>query len=443
MRAFLIAAMILHAEDWARFRGPNGSGVNDAHPLPAKLDKPLWRVNLPPGLSSPVTFGERIYLTAFEDEKLLTMALDRANGKIVWRSGVDRPRKETLHKLNHPAAASVAVDGTHVISFFTDFGLIAYDMRGQEKWRVPMGPFTNIYGMGASPVIVGDRVVLICDQSKDSFAAAYALSNGEQLWRTPRREALSGHSTPIVHNNWVIAPASFIMEAYDARTGKVAWSVEGLPSEMKSVPVIAGNMIYIHGFNTPENDAGKLIKIGAFTEFDTNKDGRITKDEATEPHAKRNFAYIDLNGDGVMTPAEWEQYRRTMQAENALLAYEIGGGLKWRFLRSIPQLPSPLVYRGVLYMLNEGGVLTTLDAATGKLHKQARVRGEADQYYASPVAGDGKIYIVSNTGQAVVLKAGPEQELLYTTNLDDPILATPALVGGMVLIRTRNTLHAF
>jgi outer membrane protein assembly factor BamB len=232
------------------------------------------------------------------------------------------------------------------------------------------------------------------------------------------------------------------MEAYDARTGKVAWSVEGLPSEIKSVPVIAGNMIYIHGFNTPENDAGKLMKIGAFGEFDTNKDGKIVKDEAS-PHARRGFEYIALNRDGVLDPAEWEQYRRTMQSENALLAYEIGGGLKWRFSRSIPQLPSPLVYRGVLYMLNEGGVLTTLDAATGKLHRQARVRGEADQYYASPVAGDGKIYIASHTGQVLVLKAGPEQELLFSAKLDDAILATPALVGGRVLIRTRNALYAF
>lgn len=442
MKWLLLAAAILQAEDWPRFRGPNGSGINDAHALPASLDKPAWRVALPPGLSSPVTFGDRIYLTAFEGEKLLTIAIDRATGKMIWRSAVDRPRKETLHKLNHPAAASVAADGAHIVSFFTDFGLIAYDPRGHEMWRVPMGPFNNIYGMGASPVIVGDRVVLICDQSKDSFAAAYALSNGEQLWRTPRKEALSGHSTPIVHNNWVIAPASFVMEAYDARTGKVAWSVDGLPSEMKSVPVIAGNMIYIHGFNTPENDAGKLIKIGAFAEYDANKDGKVTKEEAL-PHAKRIFEYIDLNSDGFMDPNEWEQYRRTMQAENALLAYEIGGGLKWRFGRSIPQLPSPLVYRGVLYMLNEGGVLTTLDAVTGKLHKQARVRGEADQYYASPVAGDGKIYIVSHTGQVIVLKAGPEQELLFSANLDDPILATPALVGGRVLVRTRNALYSF
>jgi outer membrane protein assembly factor BamB len=442
MKWLLLAAAVLQAEDWPRFRGPNGGGINDAHPLPASLDKPLWRVALPPGLSSPVTFRERIYLTAFEDEKLLTIALDRATGKTIWRSAINRPRKETLHKLNHPAAGSIAVNGSSIVAFFTDFGLIAYDMAGREKWRVPMGPFNNIYGMGASPVIVGDRVVLICDQSKDSFAAAYALSNGEQVWRTARKDALSGHSTPIVHNNWIIAPASFVMEAYDARTGKVAWSVEGLPSEIKSVPVIAGNMIYIHGFNTPENDAGKLIKIGAFGEFDTNKDGKIVKDEAS-PHARRGFEYIDLNRDGVLDPAEWEQYRRTMQAENALLAYEIGGGLKWRFSRSIPQLPSPLVYRGVLYMLNEGGVLTTLDAATGKLHRQARVRGEADQYYASPVAGDGKIYIASHTGQVLVLKAGPEQELLFSAKLDDAILATPALVGGRVLIRTRNALYAF
>jgi len=297
--------------------------------------------------------------------------------------------------------------------------------------------------MGASPILAGDRVILICDQSAGSFAAAYSIRNGEQLWRTPRKEALSGHSTPVLYRDWILAPGSFTMDAYNVRTGKIAWAVDGLPSEMKSVPVIDGSMVYVHGFNTPENDAGKLLTIGPFAQYDADGDGRIDRQEAPEGSARRNFEYIDLNGDKFMDAAEWEQYRKTMRAENALLAYEIGGGLKWRFSRSIPQLPSPLVYRSVVYMLNESGVLTTLDAATGKLHKQARLRGQADRYYASPVAGDGKIYIASHTGQVTVLKAGPEQEILFSANLDSEILATPALAGGRVLIRTKSSLLSF
>ena len=115
----------------------------------------------------------------------------------------------------------------------------------------------------------------------------------------------------------------------------------------------------------------------------------------------------------------------------------------WKFQRSIPQLPSPLAYQGVIYMVNEGGALTTLDAATGKLHRQARLRGEADQYYASPIAAAGKVYIASYNGVVNVLKAGPEQELLAVNRLEEEILATPAVVDGRLYVRTRSGLFCF
>jgi outer membrane protein assembly factor BamB len=237
------------------------------------------------------------------------------------------------------------------------------------------------------------------------------------------------------------------MEAYEIATGKVAWGVDGLPAEMKSVPVVAGDLVLVHGYNSPENDAGKLISIPPFSEalkgFDKDGDRKLSKEESPSRHATSLWIYLDLDGDGKLDEGEWDQYIRSMRAENALLAYKIGGGLVWKFLRSIPQLPSPLVYRGVLYMINEGGVLTTLDPATGKLHKQARLRGEADKYYSSPVAADGKVYITSHTGKVSVLKAGAEQELLAVNDVEDEVLATPALVDGRVLIRTKEAVICY
>jgi outer membrane protein assembly factor BamB len=341
----------------------------------------------------------------------------------------------------------VACDGKNVVAFFPDFGLAAYTVQGKELWRTPMGPFNNAYGMGVSPVIAEGRVVLIVDQAKGSYAAAFDLKNGEQVWKVARKEALSGHSTPVVHGKWVMAPGSFRMEAYEIATGKVAWGVDGLPAEMKSVPVVAGDLVLVHGYNSPENDAGKLISIPPFSEalkgFDKDGDRKLSKEESPSRHATSLWIYLDLDGDGKLDEGEWDQYIRSMRAENALLAYKIGGGLVWKFLRSIPQLPSPLVYRGVLYMINEGGVLTTLDPATGKLHKQARLRGEADKYYSSPVAADGKVYITSHTGKVSVLKAGAEQELLAVNDVEDEVLATPALVDGRVLIRTKEAVICY
>ncbi len=444
----LLTAQAAPPADWDRFRGPNGSGVSGSDRAPVQFGpgkNVVWKTPLPPGHSSPVFAGSRIFATGLDDGRLTTLALDRATGGILWRRAVERPRQESLHKLNHPASASPVSDGRDVWVFFPDVGLLGYSGAGEERWRVPLGPFSNVYGMGASPVLANGNVILACDQSRGSFIAAWNKATGALQWKAARPEAVSGHSTPVVHRDWVIAPGSFRMDAYDASTGRLAWTAPGLPGEMKSVPVIDGNTIYIHGFNTPENDPDRLLQIPEFAEVarkhDADKDGRIGKEETPTPHSKRYFVFFDLDENGKLDQAEWNQYARTMRSENALLAFEIGGGLKWKFQRSIPQLPSPLVYRGVIYMINEGGVLTTLDAGTGKLHRQARLRGEADQYYSSPIAAAGKIYIASYTGTVSVLKAGPEQELLAANRFDEEIMATPAVVDGRLYVRTRSALY--
>ena len=444
---FVIVPVLLAGADWPMFRGPNGAGVAlDDVAYPAAF-RTVWKTAVPEGLSSPVVAGSRIFVTGLDGGRFVLAALDRVSGAPLWRRTVERQRTEKLHKLNHSASPSVACDGNSVVAFFPDFGLVAYSVSGEERWRTPMGPFNNAYGMGVSPVIAEGKVVLIVDQSQGSYAAAFSLANGEQVWRVARKEALSGHSTPVVHGKWVIAPGSLRMEAYEIATGKVAWGVEGLPAEMKSVPVVHGDLVLVHGFNTPENDAGKLLTIPSFAEvlkmFDKDGDGKLSKSEAPSAHVTSSWIYVDLDSNGSLDQGEWEQYSRTMRAENALLAYKIGGGLVWKFLRSIPQLPSPLVYRGVLYMINEGGVLTTLDASTGKLYKQARLRGEADKYYASPVAADGKVYITSHTGKVSVLKAGAEQELLAVNEVEEDVLATPALVDGRVIIRTKGAVYCY
>ncbi len=447
-----LAMALLFAGTWDRFRGPNGSGVLET-PLPAEFGREknlVWKVDLPTGLSSPVLDESRLYLTSAEKGELFTWCLDRITGRVLWRRRIASARTEKLHELNHASAASVALTANRVISFFGDFGLIAYDRDGRERWRLPMGPFTNHYGMGASPIVVEGKLILVCDQSKDSFIAAFDLDAGRQLWRTPRPEALSGHSTPIVRGNLVIAPGSFRMDAYELTVGRIAWTAEGLPSETKSVPVVDGSMLYIHGFNTPDNDPGRLPKIplfaGVLLTHDADKDGLISKAESPTPHSRSGFEYIDLDANGKLNQGEWAQYLRTMQAENGLLAFDISGPrpiLKWKFQRSIPQLPSPLVYRDVVYLVNESGIVTTLNAASGSLHKQARLRGTSDRYYASPIASDGKIFIASHAGVISVLEAGAEQRLVASNNLGEEILATPALGPGRLYLRTRNALWCF
>lgn len=457
---FAIAADAPDPADWSRFRGPNGAGVADGPTLPASLDPggAVWKVAVPHGYSSPILSGDRLYLTAFEGDDLLVLCLSRADGRELWRHKAPRPRVEKVDKRNTPASPSAAVDPDRVVVFFADFGLVAYDHAGRELWRTPLGPFDNVYGMGASPILAGGLVLLSCDQSRGSFVAAFDAKTGRERWRTPRPEALSGHATPVVLSragapDQLIVPGSFRLDAYDMKTGAVVWYANGLPSEMKSGAVLGDGAVYVVGYSSPLNEPGQHPKLPSYTDWraaqDQDKDGRVTKAEA-DPTSKDYFDFIDLDRDGSVSESEWRMNEAMMAAENGLLAFKSDGkgdvtrsGLLWSYRRSIPQLPTPVLYRGVLYMINDGGILTTLDPATGKALKQGRLREAVDQYFASPVAGDGKVYFVSKSGIASVLKAGPEQEPISVADLAEEVAATPALGDGRLYLRTRSSLYCF
>ena len=469
--SFLVAALSFsaqtHAADWPRFRGPNGTGVAESSALPDSIGPDrhvVWKTALPPGHSSPVISGDRIFLTAFEGDQLFTIALDRGSGKILWRREAPRDRHEKLDTQNSPSSPTPVADGRNVYVFFPDYGLLSYTFDGKERWRTPLGPFDNMYGMGVSPILAGDKVVLICDQAHNSFAAAFSQTGGEQVWKTPRPEALSGHSTPIVYRPQgagsqgagiqIVAPGSFRMDAYDLASGKSVWWVNGLASEMKSVPVLDGDTIYLNGFNTPFNDPGKQIEIPSFADalakYDINHDGALQQSELPAGPMRLFFPFEDINQDGKLDAAEWKSFQAVMAAENGLLALHAGGAgdmtataLRWKYQSKVPQLPSALLYRGVIYMINDGGILTTVDPANGQPFKQGRLRGAVDKYYASPVAADGKVFFVGNSGVVTILKAGPDQEILSVNELDDECFATPAIADGRVYIRTRGMLYCF
>jgi len=451
------------ADEWSRFRGPNGSGVAEVSGLPTEFGPArnvIWKTDLPRGYSSPIIYGSRIYLTGFRDGKLLSLAIDRTSGKVLWERDAPRTRQEKIDSRNHPASPSAATDGERVFFFFADYGLLAYDVNGKELWRRPLGPFNNVYGMGSSPIVVGDVVVLNCDQSIGSFIAAFDRKTGRERWRTPRVEARSGHSTPVIYTPpggraQIVVPGSFLLSAYDPGDGKRLWWVGGLSFELKSTPVINGDTLYINGFGSPENQPGAKIAIAptaeVFATHDLNKDGRLSSDELPTAHIKESLEFFDLNGDKAMERTEWDYYKAAMESENGMLAIKLGGSgdmtataVRWRYQRGIPQLPSPLLYRQALYMVNDaGGLVTTLNPDTGALIQQGRLKVPSDRYYASPVAGDGKVYIASESGKVVVLPPGGGLETIAVNDLEDNIYATPALVDKRIYIRTLNSLYCF
>jgi hypothetical protein len=189
----------------------------------------------------------------------------------------------------------------------------------------------------------------------------------------------------------------------------------------------------------------------ALAKLDGNKDGKLAKSEMVDKRAIDRFdEYLDLDDSGFLEERDWSQFRERRLGENSLRAYRLGGSgdltdshFLWKNSRSLPNVPSPLFYRGVLYTLKEGGILTSYDIRTGEIGKQDRIAGAIGAYYASPIAVDGRLYTVSEEGKAAVLRAGAQWELLAVSDFSDGCKATPAVAGGKLYIRTYSVLYCF
>lgn len=419
----------------------------------------VWRLALPPGHSSPVVHGNRIYLTAFRGDTLLTMAIDREVGRVLWERAAPPVETTVVDKRNNAASPTPAVEDDGVYVFFPDYGLIAYDASGARRWDMRLGPFNNIYGMGASPIIVDDLVVLACDQSVGSFIMAVDKRTGRLRWKVDRPEAKSGHSTPIVWRgpdgrNQILVPGSFLLTAYDAETGRKLWWVGGLSFEMKSTPVIGGDTIYVNGYGAPVNDPGRKVVVPPAGEVwkaaDADRDGLLSKAEFPKYTGAFWFDVADLDADGSLTPDEWAYYRAALDSENGMLAVGLGGAgdmtdtaVRWKYQRSVPQLPSPLLYGGVLYMVNDNGIVTILDPETGELIQQGRLTGALGPHFASPIAADGHVFFTTEPGAVVVVAPGRELIVKTVNALGEDTYATPALADGRLYVRTTSALYAF
>ena len=459
------------AEDWSQFRGPNGSGVSATTNLPVEFGPTknvVWKTELPPGHSSPVLTKNRIFLTAHTKEKeqykLLVICLDRQTGKLLWQREVPRLHGGRLQLVNGPASPSPVTDGSNVYVFFQEFGMVSYDGAGQERWRLPLGPFNMFYGFGASPILVDDKVVLPIDQDNpSSYLIAVDKNSGRVRWKVDRPVVISGYSTPIVYQpkqgpKQIVIPESFQLSAYSVKDGKRVWWVRGLACEMKSIASNDGEYLYINGWGFPQNQPGRQIKTVPFEEglarYDKDGDRQITKAEASgaEPMDKMlnsAFEAFDTDRNEKLNDKDWEVFRGMMASENGLLAIKLGGqgdqtstAIRWRYQRPVPQVPSTLLYKGVLYMINDSGILISFDPATGTVLKQGRLHGAIDKYFSSPVAADDKVFLIGQGGEVSVLKAAGEWEVLTVNALDDECFATPAIAEG-IYIRTRSALYCF
>lgn len=442
---------------WPQFRGPGGSGVG-ATDFPTHFgpnSNVVWKTALPSGHSSPCLWGGRIFLTGFAEGKLETLCLNQRDGAVLWRRHVEPGNIERGAQLSNPATATPTTDGERVCVYFGAFGLVAYDFDGKDLWRKPLSIPVTQHGAGTSPVLAGDWLILNSDQDVDSHLLAVNKRDGQTVWKTERPGFHRGFATPLLwpieKPEQIIVPGTLRLIAYNLKDGTERWSVRGLPNEMVSSPVAGDGLIYLAGWTygsgvsrMPAFD--KLLEQG-----DTNHDGQLTRNESPGGPAKQHFLYIDADKNGRVTREEYAAIARIFdESKNIALAVRPDGRgdvtdthVVWKATSGLPYVPSPLCYDGRIYLVKNGGLASCLDAATGRMLYQEERLGALGDYYSSPVAAAGKICVASQPGVVVVYRAGDTLEILTRNALDEPILATPAIVEGRLYVRTKSQLYAF
>jgi outer membrane protein assembly factor BamB len=417
---------------WPSFRGPSGSGVADGQQPPLTWDVKTganvrWKTPVPGlGHSSPVVWGDRVFLTTAvggdPDPKVRTgnygdpdsvndtskhawqvVCLNRATGKVLWtRTAFEGVPKIKRHLKGSQANCTPATDGKRVVACFGPEGLYCYNFQGKLLWKRDLSSIDSSFaidrqyewGFGSSPVIHDGLVILQCDLSKDSFIAAYRLEDGSRAWLTPRDE-IPSWSSPVVWRNRrrveLVTNAAQYARGYDPATGKELWRLAKKSEVTIPMPVLGCELVYITSGNRP-----------------------IQPIFAVRPGAA---------GDISLGPSE---------TQNEHIA--------WSKKRGGPYMTTPLVYGRYLYACSNAGMLTCYQADTGKEVYKERLGGVS--YTASPVAADGRLYFASEQGAVRVVKAGPKFELLAVNELGDVCMATPAISGGTLFVRSQHFLFA-
>jgi outer membrane protein assembly factor BamB len=451
----MISSNKLGGTGWTRFRGPNGAGVAADRGYPPELGAQtlLWRRSFPAGRSSPILTSSSIFLTGEREDRPIVLCLDRTTGQTVWERYIETSRREPRHRLNHNAAATAVTDGENVYAFFGDYGLVSYTSDGQERWQAPLGPFTSGWGAASSPVLVDGAVVIPLEGYGDSYVAAFEQRTGKQRWRMDRDPMSHNYSTPILRTGrdgiqevLILGPRR--LTAYDPRTGQERWTAKVPGGSIVSTPALHDDILVATSY--------AVDSYPAFSEWDKNGDGVLTEDEFGQlGPVLRRVARSMGNKDGVISEGEWNEAYGDLSVQVAgrpavtvlrlpnRETEKLEPEPLWTHHRNVPYVPSPLFYEGVLYLVANGVIITTMDLETGQVAKVGRIPGVLGNCYASPVAADGKLFVVSEEGNAAVIRAGRQWEVLSANSLGEECYATPALSEGRVFVRTLESLACF
>lgn len=447
------------AEDWPQFRGLNASGVSSSTSLPTEFSAKTarWKATLGDGVSCPVVCAGRVFNTAMTGpETFSVFAHDAATGKPLWKTDFATGRLPRITPPNSHASSTPAVDGDRICVYFSTLGLLALDVAtGKELWRhpLPRAAYLMDWGTASSPIITRNTVYFLQDDDLSPYLIAVDLTTGKQRWKTPRPDMLAGYAVPVLceaggRTDLVISGTGKLI-GYDLATGKELWTCKTLLRTMMTSPVVKDGIIYLS--SQSYGDANRTLKFALLEWLDTNQDGKLERVEIPKEFAER-FDTSDKNKDGILSGEEIDtafQHPSNMVGGGNTIQAVKGGGtgdvtkthVLWNLNnRSPSNLSSPLVYNGRLLVVKSGGLSSSFETAAGKtLWQLERIRNFGD-YFASPVAGDGKIYVAGRNGFVVVLADSAELKILARNDMGGELIATPAIAQGCLYFRTRDAI---
>ena len=380
------------AEDWPQFRGPTGQGHSTEGGLPviwSETRNVRWKIAIPgKGWSSPVIQGDRIWLTTATDEgkSLRAISVDRKTGAILQNVEVFRLKSPgKINQKNSYASPTPVLEGDRIYLHFGAYGTACITQSGDIIWKTRLEYDNGEHGSGGSPVIYDNLLIVSCDGLEAQFVVALDKATGKVRWKKTR-EGYQAYTTPLVvplpNGDQMISPGAFRAVAYDPRTGKEIWQVkygEGFSNVPR--PVYGDGLVFIcTGFQQP------------------------------------SLLAVRLDGRGDVTKSH----------------------VAWTLKRGVPFTPSPLLVGEELYLISDNGIASCLNAKTGNPYWQVRLGGN---HSASPIYADGRIYFLSEEGESVVIAPGKQFKALAQNQLDGPTLASMAVSGGSIFIRSQTHLY--
>ena len=468
------------ADDWPQFRGPNCSGISaNSKPLPERFsntENVRWSASVGEGVGGAVVVAGRVFVSGMTAKETVSLfGFDTATGQKLWQRDWPTGALPEVHQINSHASSTPAADAERVYFYFSSLGLLAVDARsGEDVWQQPLPVpfFVFKWGAAMSPVLYRDTLLFCQDDDLSPALYAFDRRTGRQLWKDDRLEMAVNYSHPVVNTvdgrDEIVVAGTGMLIGYDPQTGQRRWHAKTLLRNIKTTPVCVDGVIYI----SVQSSGIANQWLAAVDQADTgNKDGKVDKQEiqayvgkepVPELFFQRTFDRGDLNQDGLLEGAELDvaflhpenfagaRFTSTgdSAADEFILAVRGGGSgnvtathALWKHpTKHTDHIVSPFVSEGRMLLIKGGGISTVFETQTGTPWRGPKRVANATGYFASPVSGDGKIYLAGENGMVVVLKNDASYEELSVNDVGGNIVATPAIADGALFIRTRDRL---